>query len=253
MSVANAIYEQMNINRIHNSHPAYPAGLQKYLGDYAPERLSAIGDFDIFKNKKFAFFCSVKCPGNIILQAYDFAQLLRDTGVTVVSGFHSPMEREVLNILLRPVESLSFDLEALDRQVEREGNPIIVCPARSIEGMRIRKEYKEPLANNRLLFLSPFDKKHHRVTAETSSVRNEFVAALVDEVFVAYAAPGGRTEQFSKDILAKGKPLFTFKSDDNRRLIELGAKPMQLTDLKSLHRRAKEQNSIRDGRMGLII
>lgn len=232
------------ITHLHPDVPYYLESVQPYLADRELTSTSAIGNQSILNTKKLAFFCSVKCPGNIILQAYDFAQLLRDTGVTVVSGFHSPMEREILNILLRPVENF---------QVERSENPLIICPARSIESMRIQKEYKEPLANNRLLFLSPFDKKQHRVTAETSSVRNEFVAALADEVFVAYAAPGGRTEQFCKNILANDKPLFTFKSDDNRRLIEFGAKPMQLTDLKSYCRQTKEQNLIRDRGMGLII
>lgn len=47
-------------------------------------------------------------------------KLLRDAGVTVIGEFHSPMEKECLNILLRGSQ------------------PIIVCPARSLENMRIK-------------------------------------------------------------------------------------------------------------------
>jgi hypothetical protein len=50
---------------------------------------------------KLALFCSVRCPGDAILGAYDAAQKLRDDSVTVVSGFHSPVEKECLRILLR--------------------------------------------------------------------------------------------------------------------------------------------------------
>ena len=61
-----------------------------------------------------ALFCSVKCPGKLIMDTYDLAQHLRDIGVTVISGFHSPMEQECLHILLR------------------SPNPVIWCLARGL-------------------------------------------------------------------------------------------------------------------------
>lgn len=50
---------------------------------------------------KLALFCSIKCPGKLILNTYDLAKKLRQEGITVISGFHSPMEKECLRILLR--------------------------------------------------------------------------------------------------------------------------------------------------------
>ncbi len=50
---------------------------------------------------KVVLFCSVKCPGKLILNTYDLAKRFRDEGVSVISGFHSPMEQECLRILLR--------------------------------------------------------------------------------------------------------------------------------------------------------
>jgi hypothetical protein len=88
----------------------------------APMQVSAIGNTDILHEKKLAFFCSVRCPGSIIIQTYDCMKALRDAGVTVIGGFHSPMERECLNILLRGTQ------------------PAIICPARSLENMRIKPE-----------------------------------------------------------------------------------------------------------------
>jgi len=116
------------------------------------------------------------------------------------------MERECLTLLLRA------------RQ------PVIICPPRSINGMRISSEWREPLQENRLLLLSPFPHNQRRATAETAMLRNRFVASLADEIFIAHAAPGSRTEAFCKELLAQGKPVLTFESPHNAHLIALGAR-----------------------------
>lgn len=162
----------------------YPSNLKRYLSNHAPESIVVLGNLDILHRKTLALFCSVKCPGNLILQTYDLAQNLRHSSVTVIGGFHSPMERECLTILLRGAQ------------------PILICPARSIIRMRVREEYKKPLEEGRLLLLSPFAEKQRRITAETSVVRNRFVAALADAIFVAHAEPNSKTEQFCREILA---------------------------------------------------
>ena len=137
------------------------------------------------------------------------ARTLRDAGVTVIGGFHSPMEKECLSLLLRGAQ------------------PVIICPARSIERMRIPSAWKTPLAEGRLLLLSPFAEKLRRVTADLAQKRNELVAALADAVFVAHAAPGSKTEHFCHDVLSWSKPLLTLESDENAGLIARGARPVQ--------------------------
>ena len=200
---------QMEIRRLGQGDPSYPSALQLFLGDRAPTTLTALGNLDILRQKKLALFCSVKCPGNLILQTYDLARALRDEGVTIIGGFHSPMEKECLTLLLRGMQ------------------PIIICPARSIERMRTPSEWKAPLAEGRLLLLSPFAEKMRRATVDLARKRNELVAALADEVFVAHAAPGSKTEHFCHDVLSWGKPLMTLESDENAGLIARGARPVQ--------------------------
>ncbi len=126
------------------------------------EKISAIGNLDILRQKKLALFCSARCPGSLIIQAYDCMKVLRDAGITVISGFHSPVEKECLKILLRGKQ------------------PIIVCPARGLENMRIKPEFKKPLEDGRLLFLSPFQKNENRISAQRSAMRNYFIAAVAD-------------------------------------------------------------------------
>src|SRR2546425_10049876 len=90
----------MILLRLQQGDLAYPLTLREYCGERAPTTLTALGNLDILQRQKLALFCSVKCPGNLILQTYDLACALRDAGVTVIGGFHSPMEMECLFLLL---------------------------------------------------------------------------------------------------------------------------------------------------------
>jgi hypothetical protein len=48
--------------------------------------------------------------------------------------------------------------------------------------------------------------KTSRITAELASRRNEFVAALSDEVFIAHASVGGHLESLTRRLRAWGIP-----------------------------------------------
>ena len=189
---------------IHSADANYPAPLRKHLGHHAPAQLFALGNLDILQTRPMALFCSVKCPGNLVLQTYDLAQKWRDRGVTVISGFHSPMERECLNILLR------------------SPHPVIICPAHRLP-RRVEPEFKRPLDEGRLLMLSAFADSIKRATVETAHQRNRIVAALAEKVFVAYAEPNGKTEFFCREIVSWRKPLHTLQGDANQNLTALGA------------------------------
>jgi len=197
----------MTVSSIDRSDARYPSALGIYLGDQAPECIFSLGNLDILRQKPLALFCSVKCPGNLILQIYDLARQLRDAGVAVISGFHSPMERECLSLLLRGKQ------------------PVIWCPAKRLTVNRLPKEYAEPISDGRLLMLSPFDEKVKRARQDIARFRNEFVAALADQVFIAYAAPGGKVESFCQKVLGWDKPLLTFNSPINAALLASGARP----------------------------
>ncbi|MGE0825898.1 MAG: DNA-processing protein DprA [Candidatus Binatia bacterium] len=190
----------------------FPTPLLTREGTSRFPRIWAIGNLTILENRLLGFFCSTRCPGDIILRTYDLARALRDAEVTVISGFHSPMEKECLALLLRGKQ------------------PVIICPARGLEMMRIPAEWKAPLTEGRLLLLSPFTENTHRATASLAQKRNEFVARLADKVFVAHATPGSKTERFCHEVLSWGKPLLTLESDENIHLLSCGAKPFRLGD-----------------------
>lgn len=161
----------------------YPNSVIKRLGKEAPKQLWTVGNIELLSHSKTALFCSKKCPGDAILKAMEKAQEWRNQGRCIISGFHSPVEKECLNILLK-------------------GNqPIIICLARSIEKMRIPKEWVKGIERNRILILSPFDPTKNRLTSKQAEERNKLVAALSDEVYFAYTNPGGKAENLA-DIIS---------------------------------------------------
>lgn len=183
----------------------YQETLNRYLGVRAPKTVTALGNLGILQNKSLAVISSNKCPGRIIIKTYDFMRQIRETGITVISGFHSAIERECLNILLKGKQ------------------PVIICPARSIEGMKIKPEFKKPLADGRLLILSPFGAKEKRIAAGLAEARNHFVAALAETVFIPYAAPGSKSEKFCGELFRWGKRIYTLPDESNNELISSGA------------------------------
>ena len=174
----------------------------------------ARGDINILNQSLLGFFCSNKCTGDAILCTYDLARELRDKGIAVISGFHSTMEKECLDLLLR-------------------GNqPIVICPARSISNLkRIPKEWQAGIESGRILLVSPFPDQHSQPTRELAETRNRFVAALADRIFIAHAESGSKTESFCKDMLSQNKAVFLLDSCETTSLFNSGAIPISANSL----------------------
>jgi predicted Rossmann fold nucleotide-binding protein DprA/Smf involved in DNA uptake len=169
-------------------------------------RLNGIGEPSLLRSPVLALFCSVKCPGSIVLKTYEAMQGLKLEDRVIAGGFHSPMERTCLDILLRGRTKL------------------IVCPARGLGQIRLRPEWRTPLSENRLLLVSPFDDAVRRSTVPLARTRNRFVGGLADALLVPFAARKSRTEQFVVEMLSAGKTIFTFPAPEAQPLIDLGAR-----------------------------
>jgi len=164
----------------------FPALLRERFGSDAPKQLFALGNLDLVALPKTAFFCSARCPGSAILRAYDQVATWRDAGRCVIGGFHSPVEKECLSILLRGT------------------SPVIISPARGMP-KRIPPEWETPLAAGRMLIVSIFPANLARVTADLAARRNDFVAALADEVWFAHITPGGENQRLH-DLVVSWEP-----------------------------------------------
>jgi predicted Rossmann fold nucleotide-binding protein DprA/Smf involved in DNA uptake len=159
------------------------------------------------------FFCATRCPGNVILRTYDLALALREAGVPIISGFHTPMEKECLEVLLRGQQ------------------PVVICPARNIERLRLPLRWRKPYEEGRLLVLSPFGAHQRRPTAALAEHRNRVVATLATHVFVAYAGPGSKTAQLCGELVAQHRRAYTFALPENTHLVQRGMRGHTLHDL----------------------
>ena len=179
---------------IGRSSSAYPSAAEIYLNEKSPDLLYAIGNVGLLSRPKVALFCGSRCSGSEMLKTSYLAERFRAQGRTVIGGFHSPMEKECLEILLR------------------SPHPVIIVPARGLGGIRVRREWKRPLAEERLLILSPFHLEMKRATVRDGSYRNLFVAAVAEEVCVAHADPQSKVAALAVRAKRWGKPVRYAKS-----------------------------------------
>lgn len=200
------------IIRYKTEMPDMPAVLRRCIGAGGEAPVALLGDPGLLDGRLIGFFCSVRCPGDVILKTFDLARSLRDADVTVVGGFQSPMEREFLNLLIRGSVR------------------VVVCPARGLGRMRIPRDWKEPIGDGRLVILSFFGDRIRRPTAATAAERNARVAALADVILIAHAEIGGKTEALCRDAIGDGKLVFALVSNDNAHLFEIGARPLFADD-----------------------
>jgi predicted Rossmann fold nucleotide-binding protein DprA/Smf involved in DNA uptake len=193
-----------NVATIESTSPAFPVALQ--TGTLIPPvaQLWAIGNLDILKTPLLGLFCSTRCPGNVILRTYDLALALREAEVPIISGFHTPMEKECLDVFLRGTQ------------------PVVLCPARDIQRLRLPAAWRKPLAEGRLLIVSAIAAAQRRTTAALAEQRNRFVATLAQTICVAHAAPDSRTEQLCAELVAQGKYVYTLGLAENAHLVQCG-------------------------------
>jgi hypothetical protein len=144
--------------------------------------------------------------GALIVAMYECARALRPEDCVVVGGFHSPMERQVLELLIA-------------RRV-----PVIIVPARNPERMRIAREWRSPMDGGRLLIVSGISGPTRRTTRELALKRNLLVAAMSDRVLVPFASAGGVAETVARTAAGWGIPVLTLEDEENSRLVEMGAR-----------------------------
>jgi predicted Rossmann fold nucleotide-binding protein DprA/Smf involved in DNA uptake len=169
--------------------PEFPRERLSCLNEKIPGEIRARGSVSLHKQKTVGLICSAKAPASIFLAIHDLAQQWRRSSQVILSGFHSPVEQEAFEILLR------------------EPGRSIYCPARGLP-KRLQPAWRAALEQGRLAMLSPFPDTVDRPTKETAIYRNRLIAALADEVLIAYAHPGSSTEQLVEEVAGWGKAIF---------------------------------------------
>lgn len=126
--------------------------------------MEIIGNNELLKQKKVGFLASRKISSLSILPTLDWAtEVSKREDIAVVSGFHSKMERNVLEILLKGQRG------------------IIIVLARGMY-RKLPNQYEEAMSQNRLLIISNEKESVTRISEATAHRRNKFVKSLSDEM-----------------------------------------------------------------------
>lgn len=131
------------------------------------------GNSALLKKPLDALLCSKACPGAKIIEALDLAQQWRAENRSVISGFHTAVEKECLRIFLRGPQH------------------IVICPARGLDPFQLPSNWQTKYDRGELLIVSPFDSSIRRPTKETAEIRNRLVVDLATNRTIIYATPGG--------------------------------------------------------------
>ena len=164
----------------------------------------SIGNEEILLGPKTAFLCSRRVPPSIVLKSFDWAREMCRRECCVISGNHSQIEKDVFHFLLKGKQ------------------PLILALARGMK-RKIDTELETALSNNRISIITPFAKAIKRASEKTARKRNKLMVEMAEEVFVAYAHPGGNIECDILEAIRSGKNVTTFDVFENAGLIKAGA------------------------------
>ena len=94
-----------------------------------------LGNTSLLDRYLVAFFASRLSTAEIAERALQWAEDICQTDKVVISGFHSPLEKEVLRVLLE------------------HKHPVIIALGRSVY-KRVPQQFEQPLAEGRMLIVS---------------------------------------------------------------------------------------------------
>jgi predicted Rossmann fold nucleotide-binding protein DprA/Smf involved in DNA uptake len=142
-------------------------------------QLVGAGETALVNKPLLGLIASRECPGNVLLETLERVPQWVKAGRVIVSGFHSPLEQQVLRSLLR-----------------RNGHAVkVLARCFSASGYRLAKEEQDAFANGRLLIISAFGAETPRVTRMSAIKRNELVIALSSEIVAPFISKGSPLEK----------------------------------------------------------
>ena len=147
-----------------------PALCAQHVGPEFAARIDGVGDTALLDEPLLGLISSRECPGHVLLETLDRVPEWVKAGRVIVSGFHSPLEQQVLRSVLR-----------------RKGRVVKVL-ARGMTEYRPTPDEREPLAAGRMLVITACPLEVRRTTRETALARNRLVLDLASEVWVPYVA-----------------------------------------------------------------
>lgn len=137
--------------------------------------MTSLGNTKLLTTQITGFLCSRTVASKAILPCLDWAvEIAKDENATIMSTFHSPVEKEVLTFLL-----------------QGKCNIILVL-ARSLY-KNIPIELKPALDSNRLLIISTCDQP--RISKDSALRANQYICTNSQNLVFGFISPGSSLEK----------------------------------------------------------
>jgi predicted Rossmann fold nucleotide-binding protein DprA/Smf involved in DNA uptake len=127
---------------------------------------SGVGRADLLERPLLALLASFDCSEQMVSQAIDLTPGWIEAGKVVISGFHSRLEKQVMNSFLR------------------RRSPVVKVLDRGLSCYRPRPNEAEALAQGRMLIITAFTAKSATPSRESRRRRNLQVLALAAERYL---------------------------------------------------------------------
>lgn len=147
-----------------------PSHCAQRVGRDLATRIVGAGETALLAEPLLGLIASRECPGRVLLETLALVPEWVKAGRVIVSGFHSPLEQQVLRSVLR-----------------RKGRVVKVL-ARGMNDYRPTAEEREPLTAGRMLVITACPPELRRTTRESALARNRLVLALASEIVVPHVA-----------------------------------------------------------------
>jgi len=145
--------------------------------------MHSIGNDELLKLHKVAFLCSREFPAEVALKSCRWADEQREKGTCVISGYHSPIEKDVLRRLLQGTQ------------------PIIIAMAKGLK--KLDPEWDAAIAAGRLLVISRYADSVSHPCESKCYQRNRMMMELADKIVIAHASAGGNLERLCAEYPQK--------------------------------------------------
>lgn len=155
-----------------SSHLTLPSNCVHHLTPEVAERLTGVGNVELLAEPLLGLLSSRECPGSVLLETLDRIPQWVTEGRVILSGFHAPLEQQVLRSVLR-----------------RKGRVVKVL-ARGMIDYRPSAEERGPLNDSRMLVLTACSPSIRRTTRASALERNHLVLALASEMVIPFIAEG---------------------------------------------------------------
>ncbi len=193
-----------------------PAGVDPFF-KRKPQTLWCVGDPAILNGKLLGIISARKIDPDLALKTSQLLKQLASLGnVSFISGWHSPLEEEALNILLsHPVQ-------------------LIFCVPKSLNRFVPGLDIENRISQGRALLLTHCSYRAKRITRDASLRRNHLVAGVGKGLLVLSAPAGSFSLRLAQKVIDLGRPVFTPRHRMNEGLFSSGALPATIENIQSL-------------------